>query len=351
MLNKMIKPSVIFFLIFISISGCKEKIKSPFSVIEVKVTNHKLLDSLIIYDKEMSWEIMSNLRFTESNLVVDTMNILENKLYQIYLFKEGIPVDLGELIISPNSKIALTINESKPFESINYTGNFELSNNFLAYSKKYQNQLSEIVRNGIEQKELKILIDEKSDLINQKGRSPNIVDSLSTYVKVSFNKFSDILLQKNKKYLYKASLVNEIGNNFSFTDINNKTKSLKDFQGKYLYIDVWATWCKPCKVEYVFLKQLEEHYSNNDELQIISISTDGEYDKWKKYITKNSIDGMQLYSGANSDFVKFYDIGALPRFIFLNKDGRVINPEEIRPSNPALLKKLESTVYNNVYKK
>ena len=297
----------------------------------------------------MSWEIKSIIRFKESNNVIDTMNILENKLYQIYSFLNGKQGELGELLISPNSQISLSIDENELFESINYTGNFELSNNFLAYSKKYQNQLSQIVRNGIEQKELEILIHEKGNLINEKGISLNIVDSLSTYVKVKFSEFSDILKQKNTKYLYKTSLVNEIGNNFSFTDINKKNISLKYFQGKYLYIDVWATWCEPCKVEYVFLKQLEEHFSNNEELQIISISSDREFDKWEKYITKNSIEGIQLYSGANSDFVKFYDIGALPRFLFLDKEGRVINPEEIRPSNPELLKKLESTIYNNVY--
>ncbi len=342
MLNKMTKPTIIILLLSILISGCKNKIKNPFSVIEVNVTNHELLDSLIIYDKEMSWQIKSTLRFKESNIVEDTMNILEKKLYQIYSFKDGVQGELGELIISPNSKIDLAINENKLIESVNYTGDFELSNNFLAYSKKYQNQLSKIVRNGIEEKDLEILIDEKSDLINKKGTSLKIVDSLTTYVKVKFDEFSDILKKKNTKYLYKASLVNEIGNNFSFIDIDNNSKTLKDFRGKYLYIDVWATWCKPCKVEHVFLKQLEEHFSNNDELQIISISTDREYNKWEQYITKNSIEGIQLYSGAKSEFVKFYDIGALPRFIFLNKEGRVISPEEIRPSNPELLKKLES---------
>jgi len=349
MLNKMKNPSIIIFLLSIIIFGCSEEIKNPFSIIEVNVTNHQLLDSLIIYDKEMSWEIKSILRFKESNSVIDTMNVLENKLYQIYSFSNGKQGELGELLISSNSKIALSIDENELFESINYTGEFKLSNNFLAYSKKHQNQLSHIVRNGIEQKELEILIHEKSDLINEKGISLNIVDSLRTYVKVKFIEFSDVLKQKNTKYLYKESLVNAIGNNFSFTDIDNNNISLRDFQGKYLYIDVWATWCKPCKAEHTFLKQLEKHFSNNDELQIISISTDREFDKWEKYIAKNSIEGMQLYSGANSEFVKFYDIGALPRFIFLDKEGRVISPEEIRPSNPELLKKLESTVYNNGY--
>ena len=344
----MIKPSIIIFLVSTLILGCKEEIKNPLSVIEVNVINHQLLDSLIIYDKDKSWEIMSVLRFEESNIGIDTMNILENKLYQIYSFIDGKQGELGELVISKNSKTVLSINEKELFTSIDYSGNFELSNNFLAYSKKYQNQLSEMVRNGIEQEELQILINEKGELINEKGISLNIVDSLSTYVKVKFSEFSKILKQKNKKYLYKKSLVNEIGNNFSFTDIDNNNISLKDFQGKYLYIDIWATWCKPCKVEYVFLKQLEEHFSNNDELQIISISTDREFDKWEKYITENSIDGIQLYSGSNSDFVKFYDVGALPRFIFLDKKGRIISPDEIRPSNSELLKKLESNLYNNV---
>ena len=333
------------------ISSCKEEIKNPISVIEVNLTNQQLLDSLIIYDKDKSWEIKSILRFKESNRVIDTMKILENKFYQIYSFLDGKQGELGELVISPNSEITLFIDEKELFESIDYSGNFKLSNNFLAYSKKYQNLLSEMVRNGIKQEELEIRIHEKGELINKKGISLNVVDSISSYVKLKFDEFSDILKQKNIKYLYKTSIVNKIGNNFFFKDIKNNVKTLKDFKGKYVYIDVWATWCKPCKVEHTFLKQLEEHFSYNNELQIISISTDREYDKWEKYITKNSIKGVQLYSGSNSDFVKFYDIGALPRFIFLDKEGKVISPDEIRPSNSKTLEKLEATVYNNVYKR
>ena len=351
MLNKMLKSSIIIFLVSTLIYGCKKDIKYPISVIEVTVTNQQLLDSLIIYDKDKSWEIKSILRFKESNRVIDTMNILENKLYQIYSFIDGTQGELGELVISPNSKIALSMNEKELFSSIDYSGNFKLSNNFLAYSKKYQNQLTEMVRNGLEQEELEILIQEKGELINEKGISLNIVDSLNTYVELKFKEFSDILIQRNIKYLYKKSLVNKSGNNFFFKDVKNNVIALEDFKGKYVYIDVWATWCKPCMVEHTFLKQLEERFSNNDELQIISISTDREYDKWEKYIIENSIEGVQLYSGANSDFVKFYDIGALPRFILLNKEGRIINPVEIRPSNPELLSKMEATIYNNTYKK
>jgi thiol-disulfide isomerase/thioredoxin len=246
--------------------------------------------------------------------------------------------------MSPNSKIVVSIDENNPFESSNYSGSFTLSNNFLAYSKKHQNQLSEIVRKGIQQEKLEILLQEKGKLVHEKGVSLNIVDSLQTYVKEKFNQFSEILKKKNTKYLYKASLINSLGNDFSFKDINNKNISLKDFKGKYVYIDIWATWCKPCKVEHVFLKELEEHFAKNKALQIISISIDREYDTWKKYVSSKSMEGVQLHSGSKSDFVKFYDIGALPRFIFLDKEGKVISPDEIRPSNPKTLTKLEDTL-------
>ncbi|PQB05730.1 TlpA family protein disulfide reductase [Aureitalea marina] len=351
MLTNVLKTSLFIFLLSTLILGCEEERENPFSVLEVNIANQQFLDSLIIYDKDESWEVKSIIRFTESNSVIDTLNILQTKRYQIYSFISGNQGEMGELLISPNSKISLSIDENQLFESISYSGNFKLPNNFLAYSKKHQNQLSEMVRNGIEQEDLEISIDERSKLIHEKGKALDIVDSLSTYVDRKFNKFAEILIQKNIKHQYKQSLIGEIGNNFFFKDVNNREKSLRDFKGKYIYIDVWATWCKPCKVEHTYLEQLDDYFSDNDDFQIISVSTDSEFDKWKRYVTKNSMEGIQLYSGADSDFVKFYDIGALPRFILLDQAGRIINSEEIRPSNPELLKKLNSTVHNDKYAK
>ena len=340
----MLKSSFILLLWILLVAGCREGRKNNLSTIEVKVENHQLLDSLLIYDKEKSWEVKSSLKFEASSMARDTMNIAKNKLYQIYSFKDGKQDELGELLLSPSSNIKVSLNEKELFESINYSGSFESPNNFMAYSKKYQNQLSEMVRNGVEEKHLEELIKEKGILIREEGVSLQIVDSLKTYVATSFDKFSEILKKKNAKYLYKASLVNTLGNNFSFTDTDNKNISLTDFKGKYVYLDVWATWCKPCKVEYVFLKELEAYFSNSDEFQIISISTDREKDKWENYVDNKVMEGVQLYSGANSDFVNFYDIGALPRFIFLDKKGKIISPDEIRPSNPRTQEKIASMI-------
>ena len=58
--------------------------------------------------------------------------------------------------------------------------------------------------------------------------------------------------------------------------------------------------------------------------------------------------GFQLHTGSNSDFVMFYNIDALQRCIFLDKERRVISADEIRPSNPETLKKLEATLTENI---
>ena len=54
--------------------------------------------------------------------------------------------------------------------------------------------------------------------------------------------------------------------------------------------------------------------------------------------------GIQIHSGLDSEFVKFYDIGALPRFIFLDKEGKIISPDEIRPSNTNLKATIEEAL-------
>jgi hypothetical protein len=56
------------------------------------------------------------------------------------------------------------------------------------------------------------------------------------------------------------------------------------------------------------------------------------------------MNGFQLHAASNSDFVKFYDIGALPRYILIDKNGNVMNPSEMRPSEPSLIKKIEDTI-------
>ncbi|MGG8495769.1 TlpA family protein disulfide reductase [Tenacibaculum sp. TC6] len=107
-------------------------------------------------------------------------------------------------------------------------------------------------------------------------------------------------------------------------------------KGKYLYIDVWATWCSFCKRETPLLKRLELQYHDKN-IEFVSISVDNlnAKDKWKETIEQKEMGGVQLFADKSfgSDFIKKFAIKGLPRFIMVDPEGNIISPNAPRPSD------------------
>ncbi len=119
---------------------------------------------------------------------------------------------------------------------------------------------------------------------------------------------------------------------FKGVDVNGKQMSLKDFRGKYVYIDMWATWCGPCQKELPFLKKLEEKYTGRN-ITFVGLSIDADKAKWEARVKSGELCGTQLYIGRGSKFQADYRISGIPRFILLDPNGRIINPDMTRPSS------------------
>ncbi|QTE21974.1 TlpA family protein disulfide reductase [Polaribacter cellanae] len=128
-----------------------------------------------------------------------------------------------------------------------------------------------------------------------------------------------------------------------FTDYENNaggTKSLDDLKGKYVFIDVWATWCGPCIAQIPSLKKLEkEFHDKNIEFVSISIDTKKDYDKWKKMIVDRELSGLQLIADNDweSKFIQDYGIKGIPRFILIDPQGIIVNADAPRPSDKKLV--------------
>ncbi len=120
---------------------------------------------------------------------------------------------------------------------------------------------------------------------------------------------------------------------FQAEGIDGQKICLEDFQGKYLYIGVWATWCAPCKKELGYLADLEKEYKGRN-IVFLTLSVDGDahLQTWKKLIREKKYGGLPARVGENTVFGQDYMIISVPRFILIGPDQRIIDSNAPRPS-------------------
>ena len=119
---------------------------------------------------------------------------------------------------------------------------------------------------------------------------------------------------------------------FTATDLTGKSYSLADFRGKYLYIDMWATWCAPCKAELPYFRELVKKFEGRN-ITFLGLSVDKDKAAWEKMAESGQLAGVQLLLGSGSQFQRDYDIEGIPHFILLDKEGKIVNADMLRPSS------------------
>ncbi|MBC8053140.1 MAG: TlpA family protein disulfide reductase [Sphingobacteriaceae bacterium] len=118
-----------------------------------------------------------------------------------------------------------------------------------------------------------------------------------------------------------------------------KTYSLDDFKGKVVYIDLWASWCGPCRQETPYLKILYEKYKSDKRIAFIGIGVHDGINEWKKAIEKDAPEGIQLLD-AEGTVKKGYVANTIPQFILVDKQGNIVNFDAPRPSEGKKIEKL-----------
>jgi thiol-disulfide isomerase/thioredoxin len=111
-----------------------------------------------------------------------------------------------------------------------------------------------------------------------------------------------------------------------------KKYSLVDFKGKVVYLDLWASWCMPCRAENPKLKALYAKYKNDDRVAFISIAVSDGVGAWKKALKQDKPDWIQLFDkdGIVSDA---YVATSIPQFVIIDKQGKIVNLNAPRPGD------------------
>ncbi len=136
---------------------------------------------------------------------------------------------------------------------------------------------------------------------------------------------------------------------FTFSDRDGKSYHLKDFRGKVLYIDCWATWCGPCCKEIPFLEKRVEEYKDNDKVRFISISMDSNKQAWMNKLDKDKPQWEQFIVSKEEHkaLSKAYGISGIPRFLVINANGTIANGDAFRPSDEKFHEQLDEIINGN----
>ena len=335
----------LFFILFIFTISCnqKEEVLKDYALISGLISNNKS-KNIDITSKGFDKRIKVNIDGTFK----DTVKLITNGFYKFSDGKNELNIN-----ISNGNKIDFKYDYNDFEESIKFSGIGSETTEYLLKRKKlniaenlsdYQSFFKLEPNKFIEKTKF---IDEKFE---EMLSSPNI-DSLFKENEQKRTKNYIAYLKKN--YSKNHSLLIKLAKGKSspiFNDYeNNKGRklSLKDFLGKYVYINIWATWNSQCKEQIPFFNSLEEEFRNKN-IEFISISLDDgrgyNNDKklaknaWKKFIKNNNLRGTNLIAdkGWNSNFIKEYNVRTIPFFILLDKEGKIIDRNTKLPSDETL---------------
>ncbi|HVX26221.1 MAG TPA: TlpA disulfide reductase family protein [Parafilimonas sp.] len=116
------------------------------------------------------------------------------------------------------------------------------------------------------------------------------------------------------------------------------------FKGKVIYIDFWASWCKPCIEEIPFSHKLFEKIADKN-IVMLYVSIDTDFDSWKQASERFGISNEHSYVLANygqDKLSKKFNLNTVPIYFIIDKTGRIINADASRPS--------EQDTYNQLMK-
>ena len=112
---------------------------------------------------------------------------------------------------------------------------------------------------------------------------------------------------------------------FTLTDINGHSVSLRDFQGRKVVLVFWASWCPDCRAEVPALKELQAK-SDPRKVAFVAVSFDRTKDAWEKYVKENEMTGVQLFESAprKESFVNdAYHVKWIPSLYLIDEKGKV----------------------------
>lgn len=102
--------------------------------------------------------------------------------------------------------------------------------------------------------------------------------------------------------------------------------SLSDFRGKVVVLDFWASWCKPCRASFPWVREFYKEYKDKG-VEIVGVSIDKNRASWEKALDEEQLPWPQVIDEWVKDTYRvgglFY-VRAVPMFVIVDKEGKIV---------------------------
>lgn len=169
-------------------------------------------------------------------------------------------------------------------------------------------------------------------LLNPKNDFP-FIDELITKLNANYPGTSSIMQMKQQLDEMRALSVGQVAPDFELPDPNGKMVKLSDLRGKYVLIDFWAAWCKPCRQENPNVVRLYNQYKDKG-FEVFGVSLDRTKEDWVKAIADDQLTWTHVsdLKYFNSAAAELYKIEAIPATYMIDPDGKIIARDLRGPS-------------------
>jgi thiol-disulfide isomerase/thioredoxin len=107
---------------------------------------------------------------------------------------------------------------------------------------------------------------------------------------------------------------------FVATDLRGRVIELKDYRGKVVLVDFWASWCEPCKVAMPFYQALQKRFP--EKLVVLGVSMDEDRAALQAALKKRPVD-FKILHDPSGKIAEYFSVEAMPSSFILDARGRL----------------------------